>query len=165
MANRKAAKVNLKSCSVIHVASRTRMESEVLKVLIVEDTPARQEILKNLYKDHAWVLAHTATRAIRLLKAYDFDLISLDYNLAGEKNGDAVASFIPQSRNARTKVIVHSMNKQGADSITKLLPHAEIVPVSKMTKSNATFKRLRQELRRGININWAFVFGRGNRVL
>jgi CheY-like chemotaxis protein len=139
------------------------MKSKILRVLIVEDTPKRQEILKNLYKDHAWILVHTASRAIRLLNAYDFHLISLDYNLAGDKDGDAVASFIAQSRNAKTKVMVHAMNKQGADRISAILPHTELVPITKITKNNATLKRLRQELARGVNINWTFVFGRGNR--
>lgn len=136
------------------------MKSKILRVLIVEDTPERQEILINLYKDHAWVLVHTATRAIRLRNAYDFDLISLDFDLAGAKRGDAVASFILQSRNAKAKVIVHSMNALGAEQISAFLPHAEHAPLSKITKDNRTFKRLRKELSRGVEINWAFVFGR-----
>ena len=55
-----------------------------MRILILEDTPERQEILKQLYRDHAWVLVHTAQRAIRLLEAFEFDLVSLDYDLAGE---------------------------------------------------------------------------------
>ena len=135
------------------------MESKTLRVLIVEDTPERQEVLKKLYKDHAWILVHTADRAMRLLQAYEFDLISLDFDLAGPKPGDEVASFIAHSRNASAKVLVHSMNPVGAKRITKLLPHAEHVPLSKMIKNNRTFKRLRQELSRGPDIDWAFVFG------
>ena len=96
---------------------------------------------------------------MRLLQAYEFDLISLDFDLAGPKRGDEVASFIAHSRNARAKVLVHSMNPVGAKGITKLLPHAEHVPLSKMIKNNRTFKRLRQELSRGPDIDWAFVFG------
>jgi DNA-binding response OmpR family regulator len=63
----------------------------VLRVLIVEDTVERQGWLQSLYREHAWVLVHTAARAVRLLHAYDFDLISLDFNLAGPDNGEAVA--------------------------------------------------------------------------
>ena len=136
------------------------MVKKILRILIVEDTPERQEILRSLFKDHAWVLVNTAKRAIRLLDAFDFDLISLDFDLDGNKKGDEVAAFISRSRNSKTKVIVHSMNSQGAAKISRFLPNAEHVPISKMTKTNRTFKRLRQELSEGVDINWAFVFGR-----
>ena len=135
------------------------MVKKILKVLIVEDTPERQEVLKSLYREHAWILVHTADRAIRLLSVYAFDLISLDFDLAGDKKGDVVASFISCSRNSKTKVIVHSMNPQGAAKISEFLPNAIHVPLSKMTKTNRIFKRLRQELSKGADINWAFVFG------
>jgi len=135
------------------------MVKKILRILIVEDTVERQEILKNLYREHAWILAHTADRAIRMLSVYDFDLVSLDFDLAGDKKGDEVASFISRSRNSKTKVIVHSMNPQGAVKISRLLPNAVHVPLSKMTKTNRVFKRLRQELSKGVDINWAFVFG------
>jgi hypothetical protein len=65
-----------------------QQQPTLLRILIVEDTPERQEWLTGLYRDHAWVLVHTAVRAVRLVNAYDFDLISLDYNLAGPANGD-----------------------------------------------------------------------------
>jgi len=136
------------------------MEPKALRILIVEDTVERQEILKNLYREHAWILVHTADRAIRLLGVYNFDLISLDFDLAGDKKGDVVASFISCSRNSETKVIVHSMNPQGAAKISEFLPSAIHVPLSRMTKTNRIFKRLRQELSKGVDINWAFVFGR-----
>jgi len=139
------------------------MVKKILRILIIEDTPERQEILRSLFKDHAWVLVNTAKRAIRLLSVYDFDLISLDFDLAGDKKGDEVAAFISRSRNSKTKVIVHSMNPQGAAKISKFFPNAEHVPISKMTKTNRVFKRLRQELSEGVDINWAFVFG-GNRL-
>jgi CheY-like chemotaxis protein len=72
----------------------------VLRILIVEDTAERQELLQSLYREHAWVLVHTAARAVRLVQAYDFDLVSLDFNLAGPDDGDAVASALRESRNA-----------------------------------------------------------------
>jgi len=140
------------------------METKTLRILIVEDTPERQEILQSLFKDHAWVLVHTTDRAIRLLSVYDFDLISLDFDLSGDKKGDEVAAFISCSRNSKTKVIVHSMNPQGAAKISEFLPNAVHVPLSKMTKTNRAFKRIREELSKGVGINWTFVF-RGNKSL
>lgn len=139
------------------------MAPKALRILIVEDTPERQEILRNLFRDHAWVLVHTTDRAIRLLSVYDFDLISLDFDLAGDKKDDEVASFISRSRNSETKVIVHSMNPQGADKFSRFLPNAVHVPLSKMTKTNRAFKRIREELSKGVGINWAFVF-RGDKL-
>ena len=116
------------------------MVSKSHRVLIIEDTPDRQKILQNLYKDHAWILVHTADRAIRLLEAYVFDLISLDFNLAGPRSGDEVASFIARSANAKAKVIVHSTNAVGAKQIIDILPHAVHVPISKIVRDNKTLK-------------------------
>jgi CheY-like chemotaxis protein len=127
----------------------------MLRVLIVEDTPERQEWLTGLYREHAWVLVHTAARAVRLVNAFQFDLISLDYNLAGPDNGDAVAAAIANSPNARTPVLVHSMNPRGAGRLAELLPHAQCVPAGSLVKSNAIAKRIRESLRRGVPADWA----------
>jgi CheY-like chemotaxis protein len=115
-----------------------------LKVLIVEDTTERQEVLTALYRAHAWVLAPTGRRAILYLGAYDFDIISLDYNLRGELSGADVARAIQASRNREARVVIHSMNPAGSEVIRKILPQAIVYPVSKMTRSNAAFKRLRK---------------------
>lgn len=136
------------------------MKPTVLRVLIVEDTPDRQQVLRSLARDHAWVLVHTADRAICLLDAYDFDLILLDFDLAGTKRGDSVAESLARSRNAGSKVIVHSMNAPGAHQIAAFLPDAERVPISRMTASNNVFRRIRQELAKGVDIDWATVFGK-----
>jgi CheY-like chemotaxis protein len=131
----------------------------VLRILIVEDTPERQEWLTGLYKEHAWVLVHTAARAVRLVNAYDFDLISLDYNLAGPDNGSAVAEAISRSRNANTAVLVHSMNPRGAARLAELLPRAVCVPVGSLVKTNAIARRVREALRRGVPADWQALVG------
>jgi CheY-like chemotaxis protein len=135
-------------------------DKKTLRVLIIEDTLERQEALQRLVKDHAWVLVHTASRAIRLLGSYEFDLIFLDFDLAGEERGDRVAAAISGSGNAKAKVIVHSMNDPGAKKIAGVLANVELVPFSKITKSNAVFRKLQQELQRGVDIDWSFVFRR-----
>lgn len=129
-----------------------------VRVLIVEDSPLRKQILCNLYRDHAWILVHTAARAKCLLDTYDFDLVSLDFDLAGRGKGDEVALHLRDSRNAAVQVIVHSDNAPGAARIKSILPNAVYVPISKITKSNAVFKKLRHELNNGPKINWAAVF-------
>jgi len=134
-----------------------------LRILIVEDTPERQQVLTRLCKEHAWVLVHTGARARMLLGAYRFDLIFLDYDLAGPEKGDAVAAFLPESPNQEARVIVHAMNSTGAQKIKAILPQADLVPLSKITRDNATVKRLQEALWHGADIDWAFVF-RGKRT-
>jgi len=126
----------------------------ILRILIVEDTPERQKWLQQLYREHAWVLVHTAARAVRLVAAYDFDLISLDYNLAGPDTGAVVAQAIASSRNARTPILVHSMNPRGAEDLVARLPHAKCVPVGSLVRTNAVAKRVREALRQGVPQDW-----------
>jgi CheY-like chemotaxis protein len=113
-----------------------------LRVLIVEDTPERQEILTALYRAHAWVLVQTGRRAITLLNAYDFDVISLDYNLRGDLTGADVAGAIAVSRNRDARVVIHSLNPRGVAELLRILPNAVVYPVSKMVRTNQHFKRL-----------------------
>lgn len=141
--------------------SEPKPRTVVLRVLIVEDTRARQELLRAVFREHAWILVHTAARAITLVRAYDFDLISLDYDLAGREKGDAVAAAIRASRNATTPVLVHSMNPQGAKRLVEELPQAVWIPLSKMAARNARVKRIREALRRGVPTNWEQVLHGG----
>lgn len=116
--------------------------------------------MKSLFKSHAWILVHTAERAEHLIQAYRFDLISLDYDLAGPGKGEDVARAISQSENKSVYIMIHSMNGTGADKIKRLLPQAVWVPINKITKSNAVFKRLQKEIGRLPDIDWKFVFGK-----
>lgn len=127
-----------------------------MRVLIIEDTRERQDILKQLYKDHAWVLVHTVARANSLLDAFEFDVVSLDYDLAGEATGDEVARHISAGSNSGARVIVHSMNPHGRDRIRELLPAATVLPVASMITTNSRFKRLREALEQGPNFDWSF---------
>ncbi len=131
-----------------------------LKVLIVENTPERQTTLKSLFKDHAWVLVNTARRAKTLLDVYDFDLILLDFDLDGPDTVEDIARHIIDSRNAGSKVWIHSMNAQGTEKIKHFLSAATAVPYSKITRDNLTFKQLKAELENGVSVDWACVFRR-----
>lgn len=130
----------------------------IIKVLIVEDSLERQKILINLFKHHAWVLANTAIRAIRLLEAYEFDLIFLDYDLSGPIKGDEVARFISKKDDCSPRVIIHSMNDPGVKRILKYLPNATSIPISKVIRNNFTFKKIRTELAKGPDIDWNKIF-------
>ena len=124
------------------------LSKNILRVLLVEDTQERQQILTSLYRSHAWILVNTGQRAIKLLKAYDFDIISLDYNLRGELNGADVAQALKHSRNQNARIIIHSLNPKGVNSILAILPDAIAYPVSKMIRSNKKFKDLRNKIDR-----------------
>ena len=117
-----------------------------LNILLIEDTEERQQILTSLYRSHAWVMVNTGKRAITLLNAYDFDIVSIDYNLRGELNGADVAQSLQYSRNKNARIIIHSLNPKGVKSILEILPHAIPFPVSKITRSNKVFKYLRSKI-------------------
>ena len=126
-----------------------------LRVLIVEDTPERQDILTALYRQHAWILAHTGPRAIMLLRAYDFDIVSLDYNLGGELTGEDVAEFLASAPGKALRIIIHSMNPDGAARIKTLLPEAILYPVHRMVRSNRIFKKLQESISaEGVAYEW-----------
>lgn len=129
-----------------------------MRVLIVEDSSERQKILRDLYRDHAWIAVSTAIRANCLLDAYDFDLVSLDFDLGGGSKGDEVARHLRESSNSGVEVIIHSDNAPGAARIKSILPTAIHVPMSTITKTNAVFKQLKRELNKGPKIDWATVF-------
>jgi CheY-like chemotaxis protein len=116
------------------------------RVLIVEDTEERQKILTDLYRAHAWILVNTGRRAMTLLSVFEFDIISLDYNLRGDFTGADIAQYIAESYHQQVRIIIHSMNPQGATRIAALLPNAIQFPVYKMVRSNTIFKTLRTQL-------------------
>ena len=71
--------------------------------------------------------------------AYDFDIVSLDYNLGGQLNGADVAKILKYSRHKNVRVIVHSLNPKGAKAISLILPDAIVYPVAKMVRSFQAF--------------------------
>ncbi|MBE9019220.1 hypothetical protein C7Y66_22340 [Chroococcidiopsis sp. CCALA 051] len=117
-----------------------------LRVLLVEDIGKRQQVLTSLYESHAWILVDTVERAITLLHAYTFDIISLDYDLRGERKGLEVAQALKHSPSKNARVIVHSMNSRGVKSILAVLPNAIPYTVSKMIHSNETFQHLKGKI-------------------
>ena len=117
-----------------------------LRVLIIEDTEDRQKILTSLYRSHGWILVKTGERAIKLLDLYDFDIVSIDYNLPSKINGATVAKHLSISRNQNAQIIIHSMNPRGAETIAKILPNAIRYPVLKMVRSNRTFTLIRSKI-------------------
>ncbi len=139
--------LNMNSIVVpVSQSDNPHQSNPTLKVLLIEDTEARQQILTSLYKSHAWILVNTGKRAMMLLNAYDFDIISIDYNLRGELTGAYIAEYLKLSRNKNARIVIHSLNPKGAKSILTILPHAIIYPVSKIVRSNKHFKYIRSKI-------------------
>jgi CheY-like chemotaxis protein len=113
------------------------------RVLLIEDTAERQAILKSLYRNQAWVLVSTGRRALTLLSAFEFDIVSLDYNLGDDLTGADLAKALQGRMSAGTRVVVHSMNPKGAKAIQAILPDAIVYPLSRMARSNVRMKKLR----------------------
>lgn len=129
--------------------------SKCLRVLLVEDTEERQRVLTSLYRAHAWVLVPTGARAVTLLSVYDFDLVSLDYNLRGELTGADVAEALAGSRNREARVVIHSQNPKGVERILAKLPSAVCFPLSRMIRSNQVARRIRAGINElGAQFTW-----------
>ena len=138
------------------ISNDLHQPKNILRVLLVEDTKERQQILTSLYKKHAWILVNTGERAVTLLNAYDFDIVSLDYNLGGQLNGADVAKVLKYSGHKNVRVIVHSLNPRGAKAISSILPDAIVYPVARMVRSNKLFKYLRSKIDQlGQDYDWS----------
>lgn len=122
------------------------MSPPTWRVLLVEDTAERQQILTQLYRAHAWILVATGPRAITMLRAYRFDIVSLDFNLRGELDGADVARALRDGDNAGARVVIHSLNPRGAAQLAELLPAAVTYQVSRMARTHAHLKRLRARI-------------------
>jgi len=105
-------------------------------VFVLEDLPDRQAGFLQKFKDWETVVVKaTVKESIDALQTRRFDLICLDHDLAGgafvdvnsEISGCRVAEYIAGAF-VDSKIIVHSLNKGGAEAIKKILPQAELKP-------------------------------------
>ena len=76
-----------------------------LRVFIVEDSPERQQELLAVYAGQQCTVADRAEAACALLLSQTFDVVSLDYDLAGAGNGGAVAAELAAARHAQVTVL------------------------------------------------------------
>lgn len=96
-----------------------------MRVLILDDEPARHALLGMKWAAHTVVQAWTASEAIRALNGEVFDVVSLDHDLgpASRGDGDRVARYITTMPPARRPAIalVHSSNPVGAKAMAQTL--------------------------------------------
>ena len=119
-----------------------------LNVLIVEDDPSRESVLRSIFRSHAVVSVRTAEKAITFVRSIVFDLVFLDYDLAGELKGDAAAEVLAARQENGTQTIAHSMNAPGRDAIRRHLPDMIILPFSRLASTNERVRAIRDEVDR-----------------
>lgn len=96
-----------------------------MRVLILDDEPARQLLLGMKWAAHTVVQAWNASEAIHALDAATFDVVSLDHDLgpASRGDGDRVARHIvSMPAHCRPALaLVHSANPVGARAMVQTL--------------------------------------------
>lgn len=106
-----------------------------MRVLFLDDDPARHEAMKRLAIGHNVKHVHTAAEALEALQAERFDLAALDHDLGGqtfvpseqEDTGYAVASAIADGRVIVPRaVVVHSFNPVGAQRMAERMSAAGV---------------------------------------
>lgn len=99
-----------------------------MRILVLDDEPARHTLFALAWKGHDIVQAWTAGEAECHLHGERFDLVTLDHDLgpASRGNGLRVTRFIvgmPEEQRPR-QVLVHSSNPVGAQAMLGTLQHA-----------------------------------------
>jgi len=116
-----------------------------MKVLIVEDSADRQNVLKNLYKFHQIEIAETSNDALCMLKMNSFDILHLDYDLDCESTSEIVAHEL-KKRSLNCIIIIHSENPDGVTKLQELLPKSFTIPISHFAGKNPFSSKLKSIL-------------------
>lgn len=114
------------------------------KILFLDDDPARWGIFSRLLIGTAntVVWAETSKDAIRHLSSNDFDVVLLDHDLGGRifvesgpGTGYEVARWLEMHPDKiPEKVIIHSLNPDGAQNINNVLPNAVQIPFLELVR-------------------------------
>lgn len=101
-----------------------------MRILVLDDEPARHELFKAAWGKHDITHAWTADEAEKALDGNRFNLVTLDHDLgpASRGNGLRVARHIAQMPEDRQpyKVLVHSANPVGAQAMIDALLRTSI---------------------------------------
>lgn len=98
------------------------------RILILDDMPARHEVLARRYPDAERVHVHTFGEAVSALATGRFDLVLLDHDLGEERTGYhvalAIADLPPEL--LPLDAVVHSHNPVGAERMRDVLADAGV---------------------------------------
>jgi len=96
---------------------------QVRRVLVVENDPDRLAVLRRRFRSARLTVATGYSDAIKALRACRFDVVLLDHDLGGSRNGCDVAFWMRRLPVARrpVRVLVHSSSVRGALAIATTL--------------------------------------------
>ena len=114
-----------------------------MNILLLDDNQHRITFFQNSLKQHKLTVCRHANAAIKALKKGSFDVVFLDHDLEGEPAnpaeencGSEVARFIAENDIQCKRIILHTENRVGRESMTAILGACESIPYSKLKKAN-----------------------------
>jgi len=114
-----------------------------MNILLLDDNPHRVTFFQNGLKKHSLVVCRHAKAAIKALKKGSFDLVFLDHDLEGDPAdpqdancGSEVARFIAEQNIHCGRIILHTENRAGRESMEMILGTCESIPYGKLKKAN-----------------------------
>jgi CheY-like chemotaxis protein len=114
-----------------------------MNILLLDDNSHRITFFQNNLKKYSLVVCRHANAAIKALKKTPFDVVFLDHDLEGEPAdpqdtncGSEVARFIVKNRISCGRIILHTENRAGRESMEAILGNCESIPYSKQKKAN-----------------------------
>lgn len=108
-----------------------------MNILILDDREVRHDYFAEQFKNEASLHhVYNVEDCITALESIDFDEVYLDHDLNGgayepsdDDSGFAVARWLSNNPHRKPKrIVIHSMNYEGAMNMKWLLPEAEIKP-------------------------------------
>ena len=105
-----------------------------MKILILEDQPARVNSFQRLLTDHDVFVTNDARECIELLGQDEFDILFLDHDLGGPENqpelsydpencGSTVANWLHRSGVSIGRIYIHSLNYPASIAMMNILKH------------------------------------------
>jgi CheY-like chemotaxis protein len=114
-----------------------------VNILLLDDNPHRITFFQNSLKKYSLIVCRHANAAIKALNKTSFDVVFLDHDLEGEPAdpqdancGSEVARFIIEHQVAYGRIILHTENHAGRESMEAILGNCESIPYSKLKKAN-----------------------------
>jgi CheY-like chemotaxis protein len=91
-------------------------------ILVIDDENRRQQFFSEVFKENRIDFASNPDKAIDKVTSDYYHLICLDYDLGMNRKGTDFARFIIDNNLCEnTKILIHSMNKDGSEKIKNLL--------------------------------------------
>jgi CheY-like chemotaxis protein len=117
------------------------MKGILLNILVLDDNAHRLQFFQNGLKPHKVTVCHNAPSAIKALKTGTFEVIFLDHDLNGKKAdpesdncGSEVARYLAEIESNTAKIVLHTENSVGRESMEAILLESYSIPYGKLKK-------------------------------